>query len=302
VTYYYVLAVCSQSEPPDFVVLKPTVKGMEGRPPPPCCSGPHILSCTAANINKTALTSPDIRMPGGLTFKQAADSLQLPSGQNERSRSFLYKSPGGALTVTCSNSTNGCHAHSSTAEGGHFVLENCGPASGHVWKKMDYSGLKEADPIPSPPGKNDRLLSHNRFLKDGLSDNTTMANYSIKFYYTAEFAAVTPDIPGFIDQIITETNQGYANSRVPLRAYSLCHELATIRDNISGNAVLGEFTKMKAGPAEIRDTADVAHLLVKSLDACGVAYFNALVGGWTLSVTQKACAVGYYTSGHEIGA
>ena len=28
------------------------------------------------------------------------------------------------------------------------------------------------------------------------------------FYYTPEFAAITEDIPGFIDQVIAETNQG----------------------------------------------------------------------------------------------
>jgi hypothetical protein len=128
-----------------------------------------------------------------------------------------------------------------------------------------------------------------------------MANYSIKFYYTAEFAAVTPDISGFIDQIITETNQGYANSRVPLRAYSLCHELATVHEKGSANLALEEFTKMKASPEEIRDTADFAHLLLTKLDQCGVAYFNALSSGLTLSVAQKSCAVGYYTSGHEMG-
>ena len=39
-------------------------------------------------------------------------------------------------------------------------------------------------------------------------DVTTVATYSIMFYYTPEFAAITEDIPGFIDQVIAETNQG----------------------------------------------------------------------------------------------
>jgi len=198
-------------------------------------------------------------MPGGLTLQQEEDN------RNGRSRSFLYKSPEGALTVSCSNSSNGCHGHSSTAEGGNFVLENCGPAHGHVWKKMDYTGLRGADPIRLPPGKGNQRLKGVRLQQVGPSDYTTMANFSIKFYYTPEFAAVTPDIPGFIEQLITETNQGYANSHVPLRAYSLCHELATVHDKGSAAVVLEEFTKMKASPEEIRDTADFAHLLLGKL-------------------------------------
>jgi hypothetical protein len=70
--------------------------------------------------------------------------------------------------------------------------------------------MQESEPEKTLQHKNSRLSYHNRMLKQGALDNTTMVNYSIKFYYTPEFAKVTPDIPGFIAQIIAETNQGYA--------------------------------------------------------------------------------------------
>ena len=37
------------------------------------------------------------------------------------------------------------------------------------------------------------------------------------FYYTPDFAAITTDIAGFIDQVLDETNQGYENSGIPVR-------------------------------------------------------------------------------------
>ena len=44
-----------------------------------------------------------------------------------------------------------------------------------------------------------------------------MVNFSVKFYYTQEFAATTEDIDGFLDLVIAETNQGFANSGINLK-------------------------------------------------------------------------------------
>ena len=45
-------------------------------------------------------------------------------------------------------------------------------------------------------------------------DLTTPVTYSIKFYYTPAFAAITPDIQGFVSQVVTEVNLGYIHSQV----------------------------------------------------------------------------------------
>ncbi len=45
-------------------------------------------------------------------------------------------------------------------------------------------------------------------------DLTTPVTYSIKFYYTPAFAAITPDIQGFVNQVVTEVNLGYIHSQV----------------------------------------------------------------------------------------
>merc|ERR1712242_224672 len=74
-------------------------------------------------------------------------------------------------------------------------------------------------------------------LRDqGASDNSTVATYSVFFYYTPEFADATPDIDSFITQVLAETNLGYEQSGVPLVATKFCQELATINDQDSASA------------------------------------------------------------------
>jgi hypothetical protein len=55
--------------------------------------------------------------------------------------------------------------------------------------------------------------------------------------------------------------------------------------------------------AAIRDTADVAVLLVSDLDedTCGIGYIDSIAIGKTLSTVKKSCAWSYYSVGHEIG-
>ena len=45
-------------------------------------------------------------------------------------------------------------------------------------------------------------------------DTESIVTYTVKVYYTPKFAAFTDDVEGFIDEVITETNQGYINSKV----------------------------------------------------------------------------------------
>ncbi len=44
-----------------------------------------------------------------------------------------------------------------------------------------------------------------------------MVSFTVKFYYTKEFAETTEDIDGFLDLVIAETNQGFTNSGINLK-------------------------------------------------------------------------------------
>merc|ERR1712038_884394 len=111
----------------------------------------------------------------------------------------------------------------------------------------------------------------------------------------------------YIDQAMATLNQGYANSKIPITATKFCSELSTISEEEVGNAKrLGSFRKSRgdstAGYDALRNTADVAVLLVKSYNMCGTAYqHSALNQRRPFSVVRKSCALGGYTLGHEIG-
>ena len=134
------------------------------------------------------------------------------------------------------------------------------------------------------------------------SANTSVVTYTVMFYYTTEFAEITPDIPGYIDQLLAETNQGYANSEVPLEVTKHCIEAADIDEMEDSIEMLTAFRYMKNTVTRLRHSADAAILLVKDLkNSCGIAYLNQMSTGYTLSVVQKSCALGYYSFGHELG-
>ena len=50
----------------------------------------------------------------------------------------------------------------------------------------------------------------------------------------------------------------------------------------------------------LRYSADIALLITEPGDSCGIAYLNAISGGYTLGVVGRDCATGYYSTGHEI--
>ena len=258
---------------------------------PACCEGSGTLSCQAVNVDLSLLGQSTIELPGGISV----NFLNLVPGN---SNAFHYGGGGSDLILTFNPNTGGLHGHATTSTGKSFTIESCGE-DGHVWKELDLANMGDNIGLDyESRGKASRTILQ------AAADNTTMVTYSVKFYYTPQFAAATPDIDGFLDQIISETNQGYASSQVQLTVTKHCSELATINDPVSGSsssAIISAFANMKSSAAELRDTADAAALLINSFDFCGVGYLNVISSGNTLTVTRKNCAVGYYSFGHEVG-
>ena len=124
-----------------------------------------------------------------------------------------------------------------------------------------------------------------------------------------QFAAVTADIGGYVDQVLAETNLGYINSGVALRVQRFCLELATINDTQLSLSFLNKFQAMKVGPVltprvtchvsprqgsvvTLRNSADAAHLFADKFAACGVSYIHSVRAKLTLSISRKSCALG----------
>ena len=256
-----------------------------------CCQDFNLLSCSQANIDPAVLGQTTLALPNGLT-------LTFSNMVEGSSTGYYYSGQGGDAVISYNPDTGSMFAHASTYNGDSFVLEGCGD-EGHVWKQIDVASLGDDEGVPLEEVGNDGVNGelHQRLV----TDNTTVITYSVKFYYTPQFQAVTPDIEGFVDSVVAETNQGYINSQVPIRVSKLCTELATINDESSARTVLSKFRTMKSSVAELRDTADAAALLVNNFGSCGIGYLNVIGSGTTVTATKKSCALGYYSFGHELG-
>ena len=114
---------------------------------------------------------------------------------------------------------------------------------------------KETDEEIRYAGVNNRQAT-SALIQQGKGDSTTVVTYSVMFYYTPEFASITDDIPLFVSQVrtlsnenitdmnvqvIAETNQGYINSGIPLRVRSLCIKAATLHDNPNHITMFNQF-------------------------------------------------------------
>ena len=100
-------------------------------------------------------------------------------------------------------------------------------------------------------------------LAKGRADDSTIVEYSVTVYYTKAFRESTADPITFIDQVIAETNAGYVNSQIPLRAKLHCIEEIDIPDGKSSSSTLRNFVRSFRRAKYIRKSADAAILLVR---------------------------------------
>lgn len=189
-------------------------------------------------------------------------------------------------------------------DGRDFVLEPCSAFAGcHVWKEEDTENFIDGD--AEAVGESEREIFSNRdanaLRQQGIDDDDTIVTFSVKYYYTRQFAEVTDDIELYMDQVTAETNQGYINSLIPVRIKIHCIEAAELDDNNDGSAMLTSFRNYKGNVEALRGGADAAALLLGDFAYCGIGYLDSWRTGNTVTAQQKSCALGYYTMGHELG-
>jgi len=263
----------------------------ESRQDLPCCHDENLLSCHQVDLDVSSLGNEDLDLT---PLNTTVHYKGLVEGSEH---SYHYENDLVDMVLTVHNGD--IYGHMSMDNGDSYVVEYCGQGI-HVIKQLDVDNLGEDYGVDSEEFEGDTEFL--RYLTPAeRQDTTTLVTYTVKVYYTPEFAAVTSDIDGFIEQVIQETNQGYINSKVPLRVKALSSELATLNDLSSSSVMLSSFKTMKGTTEALRGSADAAALLVKSLDACGRGYINTIRSGTTVSVTKKSCALGYYSFGHELG-
>ena len=191
----------------------------------------------------------------------------------------LKTAEGDEAVISYNEASGNVFGSMKTHDGKSYALEKC--HLGHVWKEFDVAsfGPDESIQRQTIPSLHQTVSHETPAPAPREDDNSTMVTYSVMFYFTPQFAAVTADIPGFIDQVIAETNQGYRNSRIPVQVSKLCIEAATIDDVAEPTTFLHTFEAMKTSAAALTNTADAAALLAYDFDACGIAFFYTYTSG-----------------------
>jgi len=277
----------------------------------PCCDQPAIASCTRATINSSELLSRQaLALPGTsntFTFR----GLVEPRG-------IRYTTLAGDEALLTVNTATGRVFGTFTTMGeagtNVYILESCGDHQ--VWLQFHDNIEPElpehliAEHEHFFDGNNHGVEAEfelDRAMPEAATDSTTMAEYSVMIYYTPQFARITRDIPGFLDQVVTETNLGYANSKIPLRIRIHCVEEASINDDPDGgltgiNNSRWRVLAMKKDLAALRNTADTVVVLFATLGhISGYAPFrNSIADGNTLVLCTKAGALGRLSFGHEL--
>ena len=211
---------------------------------------------------------------------------------------YHYQGMNGEEAILSISSTSGFLFGTLKTKGRAFTLEHC--STGYHWLEYNVKDFVEEEEGFEDDANEDESPGLGDVLAD---DDGGMVEYSVMIYYTPEFEAITSDIPGFVDQVLAETNQGYVNSNIPMTIKLHCIERATISDTASSSALMSSFMKMKKmSAAALRHSADATVLFVASLgNYCGRAHsINSIGSGHTISVCAKSCALGYFTFGHEI--
>merc|ERR1711892_1162833 len=269
------------------------------------CKGKDVLSCVLAVVDLSAFDDEILVLPGGVEVTKKND-IQEPlsrSGLKDLAKSVAYAGQG--CVAVFSLRGDRVMGNIEYEDGSDFVVEPCSKFPGcHVWKEEDTAHMVEEDSEEVPQEmRADDLMSatvKNEFTQKGKDDDTTIVEYSIKYYYTQQFAEATDDIELYFDQVVAETNQGYINSKIPLRVTIFCIEATLLNDESESKEMFNTFVKFKGTAEDLRGSADAAALLLIDTSSCGRGYLDSWDNGKTITIQQKGCALGYYTMGHEL--
>ena len=222
------------------------------------CQDNNLKACHDADVDSSlTLNKEDININGiDLQFQSTVE----PNG-------FVYKNiQGDEAVITVNPRTGRMFGSLKTHDEKSYAIER--GQGGYVWKEFDTRSFEREIPVKT---NETQVLSKREFKFGRAEDTTTIVTYSAMIYYTPDFASVTPDIEGWVDQVLAETNQGYINSLIPVRIAKLCIEEATINDDDIVD--IGTFRTMKGTVSALRNTADSAFLLSVRLPGyCGVGY------------------------------
>jgi len=274
---------------------------------PALCKESTVISCSLVTLDLTSLSNATIQVAGAVLA-----ALDQPGEDT-----FTFSSEEGAeATFTVDRELGVVWGHAALADGRDFILEpvseSC--AGCHVLIEEDRSAFPRDHMVNPPTGLRMRLAGTDwdskalELLAKGTKDKTTIVTYTIKVYYTPEVMKANKDVPTMVNNIIATTNQGYINSKIPIRLKLHCLEM-TKKSEAQGMNDINIFSEHKGSVTELRGSADTAALLIQKNDQwCGVAFVEQgdqemkvqMLPYFAVSVTVVSCGLGTYTFGHEV--
>merc|ERR1711962_483758 len=301
--------------------LKPDVDTRDIKP----CNDTDAISCIVAEVDVSSLQDGSLDLPQDLNdcsmdFKNDIPTPGRSSRSADQTTSTAYEAECGEAVVSIRGGRVMADIH--LEEDRVFVLEPCKAFPGcHVLKEeANEASLEEADfelredtilEVPavravrrSSRGKFFSNHRANKLRQQGKTDNTTVVSFSVKFYYTLDFAETfegNDQIDHYFDKLTALTNQGFINSKIPVRMKIFCIEATKLRDIKKASKMLSTFENMKGSKGALRGSADAATLLLKSYSTCGNALLNSWRKGLTVTTQTKFCALKHFVFGHELG-
>ena len=164
------------------------------------CCDKDTLSCYDVDVDPESLLSDENISINGIEL--AFSNTVPPHGHT-------YKTDkGDEAVISYNKETGNIFGSLKTNDGKSFALEKCG--NGYIFEEFDLHAFpaEEGEELEEPIST-DNVRSMSPKI---ITDRNEIVTYSVMVYYTPEFAAVTPNIRDFVDQVVAETNQGYINS------------------------------------------------------------------------------------------
>merc|ERR1712168_602733 len=187
---------------------------------------------------------------------------------------------------------------------GVFLIAPCGldhDATCHLWIEPKPRDESEDDiHIKENTQGNDYQLQ----IEDGKRDDGRVAEISIMFYYTLNVPEeISTTISELFNQIVDITNQGFSNSKIPIKVKIHCIEALEIRDAqlLTGNELQIFKAYARKKNRDIYRSADAAALITGDIDGFGGKAYYGFPARSRLSVTNYDSALTRYTFGHELG-
>ena len=219
------------------------------------CQLEDIISCQFFKLDFSALGEQSLQLD-----PIHNQTLYLSSSNVESSHSFLYENKGDTMLLTYHNYYGGSvHGHLNTGNS-TFTIEFIQHGGIHVFKQVQQ--LEE--------NKNHgRLMFDSVQTKTCSADCRSMSSFDlsdvyVRVYYTSEFASITSDVNGFIQEIIENINVEYRNERSPIRLKAFCSEQANISENQTAEEALEQFKSWRGSVFQLHGGADLSVLFAKS--------------------------------------